>query len=51
VSSTGRIVIPHSGGNPLAAAYLIDPGRCVLVLQRQSGSACDEVVQVDCAEQ
>lgn len=51
VSSTGRIVIPDSGGNPLAAAYLINPGRYVLILQRQPGSACDEVVQVNYAEQ
>lgn len=51
VSQTGRIVIPDSGGNPLAAAYLVNPGRYVLVLQRQSGSACDEVVQVNYAEQ
>jgi hypothetical protein len=50
-SSTGRIYIPDSGGNPLAAAYLVDPGRYVLVLQRQSGAACDEVVQVNYAEQ
>jgi hypothetical protein len=51
VSSTGRIVIPDSGGAPLAAAYLINPGRYVLILQRQSGSACDAVVQVNYAEQ
>jgi hypothetical protein len=51
VSSTGRIHIPDSSGNPLAAAYLINPGRYVLILQRQSGSACDAVVQVNYAEQ
>ncbi|MDZ7651954.1 MAG: hypothetical protein U5L03_05030 [Burkholderiaceae bacterium] len=51
VSSTGRIYIPDSSGNPLAAAYLINPGRYVLILQRQSGSSCDEVVQVNYAEQ
>jgi hypothetical protein len=51
VSSTGRIVISDSGGAPLAAAYLINPGRYVLILQRQSGSACDAVVQVNYAEQ
>ena len=51
VSPTGRIAITDSGGSPLAAAYLIDPGRYVLILQRQAGSACDEVVQVNYAEQ
>lgn len=51
VSSSGRVAITDSGGNPLAAAYLINPGRYALVLQRPPGSSCDEVVQVNYAEQ
>lgn len=51
VSSAGRLHIPDSGGNPLAAGYMVNPGRYLLVLQRASGGACDEVVQVNYAEQ
>jgi hypothetical protein len=51
VSATGRIEIRDSGGSPLAAGYLIDPGRYVLILQRQKGSVCDEVVQINHAAQ
>lgn len=35
---------------PYATANLIGPGRYVLLLQRQPGSRCDEVVQVNHAE-
>ena len=51
VSSTGRISILDGGGTPLAAGYLMTPGRYVLVLQRASGGACDEVVHHYVAEQ
>jgi hypothetical protein len=51
VSSTGRIGILDGSGNPLAAGYLVNPGRYVLVLQRGAGSACDEVVHHYFAEQ
>jgi hypothetical protein len=51
VAPNGRLAITDSLGNPLAAAYLVDPGRYALVLQRPSGSACDEVVQINRAEQ
>lgn len=51
VSANGRFAISDGAGGPLAAGYLIDPGRYVLILQRPSGSACDEVVQVNYAEQ
>lgn len=51
VPAAGRISILDVGGNPLAAGYLVTPGRYVLVLQRASGSACDEVVHHYFAEQ
>jgi hypothetical protein len=51
VSSSGRISIQDGNGNPLAAGYLITPGRYVLVLQRTANSSCDEVVHSYLAEQ
>mgnify|MGYP000707664636 CR=1 FL=1 len=43
--TTGRIDA-RVGGQQHAAGYLIDPVRYVLLMQRPSGGACDEVVHV-----
>lgn len=48
--TTGRIDA-RVGGQQHAAGYLIDPVRYVLLMQRPSGGACDEVVHVVSAEQ